>query len=164
MSRHTLSMSRQSLIYSLLLVELFVATLNPLSRQTCLGSSYFFSIFYRYTKLICCDRNLLLSNFYYRDIIFLCRDRDFCLQFFIMSQHEFLCRNIMFVIFSTSVTTIFVFVATKFTSALCCVCLNIKLLCRDKVFLCLPFLALNVASRHKICLSLDIRWNVCRNI
>ena len=40
MSRHSFSMSQQSLIYSLSLAELFVATLNPLLRQTCLGSSH----------------------------------------------------------------------------------------------------------------------------
>ena len=108
--------------------ELFVATLNPLSRQTCLCSSHFFSIFCCNIKLLCRDRNLLLSKFYCRDIIFLCRDRDFCLQFFILSQNEFLCRNILFVIFSTSIATIFVFVVTKFTLASCCVC-------RDKIFL-----------------------------
>ena len=135
MSRQTLSMSQESLLYSLLLAKLFVATLNPLSLQTCLGSSHFFSIFYREIKLICCDRNLLLNNFYCHDIIFLCRDRDFCIQFFIPSQHEFMCRNILFVIFLTSVATIFVFVVTKFTSASCCVYCDIKLLYRDKVFL-----------------------------
>ena len=142
-------MSRKSLLYSLFMAKLFVATLNTLSQQTCLGSSHFFSIFRR-------DRNLLLSNFY-------CHDRDFYLHFFILSQHEFLCRNIHFVIFSTSVATIFVFVAKKFTSASCCVCRDIKLLCRDKVFLspipsseCLSrhsFLLL----RHKIFLGLNIR-------
>ena len=140
--RQTLSMSRQSLLYSLSLAELFVATLNPWSRPTCLGSSHLSSIFYR-------DRNLLLHNFY-------CYDRDFYLRFFILSQHEFLCRNILFVIFPTSVATIFVFVATKFISSSCCVC-------RGKVFLS-PILSLNVALRHKICLGLDIRWNVYRNI
>ena len=113
----------------------FVATLNPLSRQTCLDSSHLFSIFGCDIKLFCCKRNLLLNNFYCHHIIFLCRDRDFCLQFFILSQHEFLCHNILFVIFSTSITTIFVFVAKKFTSTSCCVCHNTKLLCRDTVFL-----------------------------
>ena len=136
MSRHSFSMSRQNLLYSLSLAKLFfVTTLNPLSRQTFLGSSHLFSIFCRDRKLLCCDRNLLLNNFYCHDIIFLCNDRDSCLQFFILSQHEFLCRNILFVIFSTSVATIFVFIVTKFTSASCCVCHNIKLLCHDKVFL-----------------------------
>ena len=135
MSRQTLSMSRQSLLYSLLLAELFVATLNPSLRKTCLGLSHLFSIFCRDIKLLCRDRNILLSSFYYRNIIFLCRDKDLCLQFFILSQHELLCRNILFVIFSTSAVTIFVFVAIKFTSASCCVCRDIKLLYRDKVFL-----------------------------
>ena len=115
--------------------ELFIATFNSLSQQTCLGSSHFSSIFCRDMKLLFRDRNFLLSNFYCRDIIFICRDRDFCLQFFILSQHEFLCHTILSVIFSTSVATIFVFVSTKFTSASCCVCHDIKLLCRDKVFL-----------------------------
>ena len=135
MSRQTLSMSRQSLLYSLLLAELFVATLNPLSRKTCLSLSHLFSIFCHDIKILSHDRNILLSSFYYRNRIFLCRDKDFYLQFFILSQHEFLCRNILFVIFLTSVVTIFVFVATKFTSASCCVCRDIKLLYRDKVFL-----------------------------
>ena len=116
------------MLYSLSLAELFVATLNPLSRQTFLGSSQLSSIFYHDKKLLCRDRNLLLSNFYCRDIIFLCRDRGSCLKFVILSQH-------FFVIFSISVMTIFVFVATKFTSASCCVCHNIKLLCHNKVFL-----------------------------
>ena len=117
--RQTLSMS---------LVELFVATLNPLSRPTCLGSSHLSSIFCRDRKLLYRNRNLLLINFY-------CRDRDFFLQFFILSQHEFLLRNILFVIFPTSIVTLFVFVPTKFISALCCVYRDIKLLCYDKVFL-----------------------------
>ena len=138
-SRQTLSMSRQSHLYSLSIAELFVATLNPLSRQTCLGSSHFFSIFCHDIKLLCRDRNILLSNFYCRDIIFLCRDRDFCLKFFILSQHEFLCRNILFVIFSTSVATIFVFVATKFTSTSSFLYRNREILCCDKV--CVFFIA-----------------------
>ena len=121
-SRHSFSMLRQSPLYSLSLAELFVATLNPLSRQTCLGSSHLSSIFCHAKKLLCHDRNLLLSNFY-------CRDRDSCLQFVILLQHDFPCRNILFVIFSTYVATIFVFVVTKFTSASCCVYRDIKLLC-----------------------------------
>ena len=117
------------------LAKLFVATFNPLSQPTCLGSSHFSSIFCRNRKLQCRDRNLLFNNFYCRDIIFLYHDRDFCLQFFILSQHEFLCRNILFIIFSTFVEKIFVSVATKFSLASCCVYRDIKLLCSDKVFL-----------------------------
>ena len=94
MSRQTFSMSRQSLLYSLSLAKRFVATLNPLSQQTCLGFSHLSSIFCHDRKLICRDRNLLLSNSYYRDIIFFCHDRDFCLQFFILLQHELLCATI----------------------------------------------------------------------
>ena len=132
MLRHTLSMSRQSLLYSLLMAELLL-------QQTCLGSSHFFSI-------LCRVRNLLLNNFYCHDIIFLCHDRDFCLQFFILSQHELFCCNILFVIFSTSVMTIFVFVTKKFTLASCCVCHEIKLLYCDNFFMpCLIVMLFSIA-------------------
>ena len=135
MSRQTLSMSRQSLLYSLSLTELFVVTLNPLSRQIYLGSSHLSSIFYCDRKLLRRDRNLLLKIFYCSNTIFLCHDKDSCLRFFILSQHDFLCRNIIFVIFSTYVIVIFVFVVTKFTFASCCDCCDIKLLCHDRIFL-----------------------------
>ena len=57
-SQQTLFMSQQSLLYSLSLAELFYATLNPLSRQTCLSSSHLSSIFRRDIKLLYRDRNL----------------------------------------------------------------------------------------------------------
>ena len=126
MWRQTLSMSRQSLLYSLSLTKLFVSTLDPLSRQTCLGSSHLFSIFYR-------NINLLLSNFYCRDIIFL-----FCNKISAFSSS--LCRNICFcvaIIFlsfsSLSTTTIVAFVATTFTLTSSFLCCNREILCRDKV-------------------------------
>ena len=109
--------------------------LLQLWRQTCLVSSHLSSIFCCDDIFLCHKKNLLLSNFYCRDRIFLYHDRDFCLHFFILSQHEFLCSNILFVIFSTFVATIFIFVVKKFTSASCCACRDIKLLCHDKVFL-----------------------------
>ena len=91
-----------------------IATLNPLLRPTCLGSSHLSSIF-------CCDRKLLYH------------DRDSCLQFIIMSQHLFLCRNILFVIFPTFVATLFVFIVTTFTSTSSYLYSNREILCRNKV-------------------------------
>ena len=52
-----------------------------------------------------------------------------------MSRHTFLRRSIHLSIFSSFVDTIDFFVATHFTSTLCCVCCDIKLLCHDKVVL-----------------------------
>ena len=59
------------LIRSLSQVELLVATLKSLSRQTCLGLSHLSSIFCRDIIFFCHDKNLLLCNFYCRDINFI---------------------------------------------------------------------------------------------
>ena len=98
----------------------------------------------RDNTFFCSDRDFLLYNIYCRVINLIIETKFYC-HFLIIVATEIsaftssLCRNILFCIttfilqlFSCFVTIIDFFIATYFTSTLCCVCQDIKLLYRDK--------------------------------
>ena len=114
--------------------------MKSLSRQTYLSWFHFSSIFYR-------ERNFLLCNIYCRDINLIIETKLYCRSLVIVMTeisafssslgHEILFCVTAFILqfFLCFVATIDFFVATCFTSTLCCVCHDIKLLYRDKVVL-----------------------------
>ena len=134
------------LLLSLSLAGLFVATLKSLSRQTCLSLFHFSSIFYRSIVFFCRDRNFLLYSVYYCDINFIIETKLYfhCLIIIAIEISAFsssLCYDRLFYVtafilqfFSSFVEIIDFFVETYFTSTLCCVFREIKLVCRGSFF------------------------------
>ena len=132
---------------SLLLAELFVATLKSLSRQTCLNLSHCSSVFYRDIILLCCDRNLLLCSFLCCDINLIVETKLYCHLFDHYRDRANNIATFFFNNFSIIVATQKSIVTTKFCLLIAILlqhsflCHNIYhsiflILCRDKVVKC----------------------------